>query len=535
MHDSNRVARPARSWRGAVVVSGLIGCAAVSPGGLAQTSPGGPGLTGLPADAFANDIELAAVAANQQVFDVAETELGCNPGRIFDQQPDPVYDPQLLGGTGCTQDVFFVYLNARELVHTANELLGQGPTVASLGLDQEGLGLALRWTAAEELAAQSSMSTEFSNSQLATLASRLTALRFGATGFSSASVARYERVRRTSPLLAQAGEPEAAAPAGEEYSPWGGFLNYGFGYGNKAPTPLEDAFDFDGSEVTLGVDYRLPNDMVVGGILGFTEQDIDFDETASAVSVVDGGMDSSGDSFMVFALSQRERLTLSGSLGVQSLDYDVERNIKYPSFNPDTGSVNSVALSSPATDATTATFGFGYAFGWNRLSLEPFLNLEYLDITIDAFTEQRSINLLSDTSESRRFDLAVSEQNLESLKASAGVRLQYVLTPRLGVIIPHGSLAAYSEQEDGRRIITTGYAALSDVLGSRTFALPTDPPDESYYSISVGVSMIFRGGRQLEAGGAIRGGLTGFVQLARIGSRAFYDDQSLTAGLRYEF
>ncbi|HEU4618540.1 MAG TPA: autotransporter outer membrane beta-barrel domain-containing protein [Gammaproteobacteria bacterium] len=504
-----------------------------------QGPPPGPGLVsgGL---VYANDVERAAATANDLVFRTLNAD--CNPGGVLDQIPSPTYSDlsgARAGGPGpgplCTPDAFFVYLNARELVHTANELQGQGPTIASLGLDQEGLGLALRWTAAEELAAQGSMATQFANSQLSTLAARLTALSFGAAGFTTTGLYDWRGVR--SPLLAQAGDDAAVAQtgAGERYSPWGGFLNYGFGYGSKAPTALEDAFDFDGSEFTLGADYRLPGNIVLGGIVGSTRQNIDFDPAASEISVVDGNVTSDGRSFMVFALKQGERMTLSGSVGVQSLDYVIDRNIQYPSFNPNEDSIYSLARSKPDADVVTATFGFGYAFTWSKFTLEPTFDVESLDVTIGAFAEQRSINLLSNAAESRRFDLVVSEQDVKSLRTSLGLRFQYVVTPRFGVVVPYWNVALHDEHKNGSRTISSGYAALENVLGRSTFNLPTDPADDSYLTASAGVSLVLRGGRQREAGGPIAGGLSGFFQYGTVKNRENYEDHVMTAGFRYEF
>jgi uncharacterized protein YhjY with autotransporter beta-barrel domain len=494
----------------------------------------GPGLTG-GSLSYANGIERAAAEANDSVFQALEPH--CNPFGVLNQLPAPTYQDISSGQIGpgplCTEDTFFVYLNARELVHSANELQGQGPTISSLGVDREGLGTALRWTAAEELAAQGSMATEFANGQLSSLAARISALRFGATGFGTAGL--YDWLKRSSPMVAQVGGAATGGDTGEQYSPWGGFLNYGFGYGSRKPTGLEDAFDFDSSEITVGVDYRLRNNIVIGGILGISRQDIDFDESASMISVVDGGMESDGKSFMVFAMSQGERLTLSGSIGVQSIDYDIERNIKYPSFNPLTESVYSIAHSSPNADALVTTFGFGYAFNWGKLGMEPFLNVEHIDISIDAFSEQRSINLLSDSGVSRRFDLSVSSQDIESLKTSIGLRFQYVVTPRFGVIVPYWSIAAYREHQDDARTITAGYAALEDVLGTNTFIMPTDAPDESFMVASAGFSMVLRGGRQRQIDGPIAGGLMGFLQVSSVQNRRYIDDQVITGGFRYEF
>ena len=518
---------PANRW---LALSGLVAAVAVPFGALAQTANPGPGLVGL---AYANDVERAAAQANQRVFDTLDAS--CNPGGIFDTEPEPGAPPL---GTGCNDDRFFVYLNTRELVHTANEIRGSGATIASLGQNLEGLGLALRWTAAEEFAAQGSMATEFANGQLSNLAARMNALRFGAGGFGVANLFRFDPVRDR--LMAANGDvqrPDTAADdvSGETYSRWGGFLNGSFGYGSKEPTPLEDAFDFDGSEVTLGVDFRFPRNLVVGGILGLSDQAIDFDETASSISVVDGNVASDGTSLILFALFQGERLSLSGSVGAQSLDYDVVRNIKYPSFNPDLESANSLANSHPESDVRTATLSVAYALGTQKFTFEPFFNLEYVDVAVDSFAEERSINRLSDNSVSKRFDLVVSEQNIESVDAALGFRFQYVLTPGFGVIVPYVSLEAHRELKDEARTITAGYAAIQDILGSTAFAVPTDVPDESYTTASVGVSIVLRGGRQRDAGGPVGGGLSAFFQLKVVDGLLYYDDSVATGGFRYEF
>ena len=274
---------------------------------------------------------------------------------------------------------------------------------------------------------------------------------------------------------------------------------------------------------------------MLGGILGSSKQAIDFDEAASEVSVVDGDIHADGTSLIFFALYQGERLTLSGSIGAQSLKYHIVRDIKYPSFNPDTDSVNSVANSHPRTDEHTATFDVGYTFGAKKGTFEPFLSAEYVDAAIGAFNEERSINLLSNESVSRRFDLSVSRQEFQSLDASLGVRFQYVVTPRFGVIVPYLTLEAHRQLADDARTITAGYAAVRDVLGTNTFVVPTDAPDRSYSVASTGFSIVLRGGRQRKAGAPIAGGLSAFLQLKTVQNLLHYDDHVATGGFRYEF
>src|SRR5262245_52897238 len=127
--------RPAARRLFGIAIAALVPLAATS-----QPADPGLGLVGLP---YANDVERAAAQANQRVFDALD--LSCNPGGIFDTVPEPGAPPV---GTSCSDEGrFLVYLNARELVHTANEIRGSGATIASLGQNVEGLGRALRWTA----------------------------------------------------------------------------------------------------------------------------------------------------------------------------------------------------------------------------------------------------------------------------------------------------------------------------------------------------------------------------------------------------
>jgi hypothetical protein len=182
----------------------------------------------------------------------------------------------------------------------------------------------------------------------------------------------------------------------------------------------------------------------------------------------------------------------------------------------------------------TATFGVSWAFNRHKLTIEPYFGAENYDVTVNPFAEQRSINQLSST-ETRSFDLTVSQQSFSSLQTSVGVRFQYVVTPRFGVVVPYWTLTARNELDDSSRTITSGYAQLANVLPTPSFALPTDAPDRTYYTASAGCSIVLRGGRQRKDGGPIAGGASGFFQFATVEDRANYQDHVFTAGFRYEF
>ena len=495
----------------------------------AQVSDEGPGLTPL---TYANAVETEAAAANQAAFDVLN--VACNADGRFDQTPVPEFADAPMGGD-CTEEAFAIFRTSRELVHTANELQGSGPTISSLGHDLEGLGLAMRWTAAEEFAAQGSMATDFANDQLSNLAARMSALRFGARGFTFAAMPVNPG---GDTRVASLEHPRGGGASGDEgveiYSPWGGFINGAFGWGTKEPTDLENPFDFDGSEVTAGIDYRFSNNFILGGMVGYTEQTVDFDESASSTSVVDGKIKAEGFSYIAFGMFEGERLTFSASLGYQSLDYESVRNIYYPSFNPDIESVVGTALSRPDSTLYMGTMNLAYGMNLGRLTIEPYINMEYRDITIDQFTEDRATNALDPVDE-RNFSLIVGEQSIKSSIGAFGVNLNLILTPSFAVVVPFVSFEARKEFEDSSRSISAEYVGL-DVLNPNGFVVPTDVIDDSYTQGSIGLSMVLRGGRpRNNQDGAIYGRLQAFVQYSTINGLQHYDIEYISGGFRYAF
>lgn len=509
----------------------LVACAALAAipasNALGQAGGQGPGLTGL---TYANGVEAEAAAANQAAFDLLNE--ACNPDGRYDSTPAPDFANS--PGGDCTQEAFAVFRVTRELVHTANDLQGSGPIISSLGSDLEGLGLALRWTAAEEFAAQSSMATDFANDQLSNLAARVSALRFGARGFSFAAIpVNPDGDTRVAGLPPARGGAASGDDVIETYSPWGGFINGAFGWGKKDATDLEDPFDFDGQEITVGIDYRFDNNFILGGIAGYTDQTVDFDEGADPIIVTDGHIKADGYSVQAFGMYEGENLTFSGSLGYQALDYEALRNIYYPSFNPNIESVTADAHSKPESDVFMGTMNLAYGIQLHRWTVEPYISLQYTDITIDQFTEDRTINH-SDPNEVRNFSLIIGKQSIKSFDSAIGLNLQLLLTPSFGVIVPYFSYEFHKESEDKSRNVLAEYVGL-EVLNPNGFVVPTDPSDDSYTQGSVGLSMVFRGGRPRAESGQIYGRLQGFIQYTRIGNLDHYDNEIVSGGIRYAF
>ncbi|HKE94899.1 MAG TPA: autotransporter outer membrane beta-barrel domain-containing protein, partial [Povalibacter sp.] len=308
----------------------------------------------------------------------------------------------------------------------------------------------------------------------------------------------------------------------QDFSRWGSFIDGSFGYGSKDPTDLEDAFDFDGKEVTVGFDYRFKPSLVAGAIFGYSDKEIDFD---SSLSIVDGGITSQGFSVLVYGMLEGDHAYASLSVGYQQLTHDTIRRITYPSFNPAVESVDSTARSSTDSGSILATANAGYSFRLGAFSADPVLDVVYSHTTVDAFTET-SVDNLNPGAGNDPFDMHVGEQSIESLDVAPSLKLQYVFTPKFGVIIPYFVGRYHFELSDDARRISSRYAdAINDLFGvaDTDFAVSTDAPDTEYYTLTGGCSVVFPHG------------LNGFVQYLKVFDFDTYTDAVITAGFRYEF
>lgn len=462
-------------------------------------------------DSQFNELETQAAAAALLTYNRLIANEGCSDRLLV--------DPGANGGT-CTGQTYTLFTNVREIIHTANEITGDGATIFSLGADVEGLGFALRWTAGEEYAAQGSMSSEFVGGQVSSVATRLSALRAGASGFNVIGIAAYSGNNNGD--YANNNAILGNGASGDGYGRWGGFLNYDFGNGDREATDLEDAFDFKNSQITMGLDYRLNDRWIVGAVLGWSDQEIDFD---SSVSIVEGSMESDGFSIMPFLMYQKDAWFVSSSLGWQKMTFDTERAIRYPSFNLDFASADTVAVSSTDADMKSLFIETGYTFQWKKTSLEPFINIKYSDISVDEFIE--------DDINDDAFDLVVESQDISSTEFTIGTKLQYVFTPSFGVFIPYLTVEFVNQTDDAPRVIKAYYA--QDSSGESAFSIPTEKLDNSYRVYTIGLSSVIRGGRQTEYGGSVGGDIQGFVNYRTLQGLEGYRIDFYSLGLRYTF
>ena len=460
---------------------------------------------------FTSQLEEYSAASVQGTYAVLQ-EHGCT-------------DEQRGATQACDEATFRTWSTVRELVHTANDLTGAGPTLYSLGLDLEGLGFAMRWTAGEEFSTQGDMSTNFLRGQMTGLASRMTALR-GGTGSIAMGATNQNN------LIALGHEGPLGGGAGSDlnaqWSRWGFFLNADYTSGDRTATEREDAFDFDGTAINTGVDYRFSLNWVGGVMLGHQSETVEFDPNQS---IVEGTVDMTGLSLQPYMLYSGERLFFSAAVGFQSMDFDTERTISYPSLNPQIESTDTVAISGTSASSYTFSSTLGYSFfQHSAFGMEPFVALNYRNVSVDGYSETDIEN------EGHAF--IVAEQSFGSTESTLGLKFNYLLTPNYGVFIPYVDIEYRTQHDTAPRQINAQYVDVADIVAGESatvFSLPTDELDSNYMTFTVGMSAVLRGSSQKNADGAASGGLQAFIQYREFINLEYYNQSQISGGLRYEF
>jgi outer membrane autotransporter protein len=394
-------------------------------------------------------------------------------------------------------------LTAQEqaLVDRCNEIFG----AATDGNDAQILH-ALRALAPEESAAQGRIGNRVSMQQVGNIASRLAALRSGASGAALSGLAfniKGESVPGT--VLAELLGPDARG-GGASADPvvgakWGAFVSGTLGGGEKKRTDREEGFDFQTLGLTAGADYRFTNTFVLGAALGYANTALDLNRNG-------GDLDAGGISLSLYGTwYQTERLYVDAVLNYGSNNYDMTRKVDY---TVGATTVSKTARADTDSGLLALSLGGGYEVATQSgITAEASVRFTYVDSTIDGYNETGADEL----------NLKLKDQNIDVLTSSLGGRVSWPFSLKWGVLVPQFNLSWEHEFDDGAHQIKGSFVA--DRFQTR-FAFDTDEPDRDYFGLSLGVSAIWPGGS------------TAFAQYQSTLGRDNFSDYNVALGLRVE-
>ena len=264
------------------------------------------------------------------------------------------------------------------------------------------------------------------------------------------------------------------------------FVNGVGGFGDIKASDRENSSDFYSAGVVLGLDYRFTNNFVSGVAFGYSHLDSDFQNN---INVSGGGVDSDMYNLSIFAAYDPADFYVDGTFTYGWSDYDIERGVVILESDDSTskGGSNRVAKADADGEQYSAGLGFGYNYNYDAFNINPYFRLDYYHGTIDSYTETGALGL----------NLAVDEQNFDSLQTLLGVQLAYAFSHSYGVFIPQFNVGWHHEILNDSRAINARYIAADDLSSNPTLTARTDTPDRDYATLGFGFSSVFQGGVQV--------------------------------------
>lgn len=323
---------------------------------------------------------------------------------------------------------------------------------------------------------------------------------------------RMQALRRKNSAGANAYDMNSAALGGGASADDSSLLNKKLGLwfrlnsssGTKDQTLLTDKLDSSQFGGNVGVDYRLGDNAVIGGILGYRHSSAKFGDGGAA-----GKMDASTLNLSAYFSSYLyKNLYLDSVINYGKASYDTRRNVYDLGappvlYSPD-GSTNGNTLS--------GSVALGYEFAANAWTITPSVHYMYIDSKIDAFEE----------SGAGPFDLSYDKQHYTSSSARLDLNVSYAVSSDVAVWLPH--LRVEAIKEFGANIDTFDVRFVNDLgVTPAPLSVQMDQLDDQYFRVSLGVSAQFRND------------VSAYLDYQQLLSFDAVSLKSVVAGLRFQF
>ena len=332
---------------------------------------------------------------------------------------------------------------------------------------------------------------------------RLAALRGGGTGGVSVSGLSLNVAGQSVPLAAMTSSLASGPGGGASADPskvFGGlgiFLNGQGSFGDQEGTAREPGFKFHTEGLTLGTDYRLTDNVVLGAAAGYLHTDSDLDEAGGRVKLNGYSLSAFGS----YYVGDKFYLDAIATYGWN--DFGTSRNVTF-------GNTSATAKADPDGNQFAVSVSGGYNFNVGPLTVGPTARVNYINVRIDSFQE-RGADI---------FNLRVNSQRIESLATDLGAQASYAISLPWGVLSPLVRAEWEHELKGGSRLISGSLAA--DPLRTQ-FSTPTNTPDRNYFNLAAGLSA------------TLPRGASAFVHYETVLGRAHVTNHSFTAGVRFQF
>lgn len=273
-------------------------------------------------------------------------------------------------------------------------------------------------------------------------------------------------------------EPEEAARPRmdeqlDEPSRLGIFASGRVATADRDATTREEGFEAGIEGLTVGLDYRLRSNLVLGGAVGYLTTDLD-------LLADGGGLDADGWSLTGYGVWLGKTVYVEGVLGLGRNSFDLRRNVDLPV--PFQGATRFVAEGDTDGRQWMGNLGGGWQTAFGASSLEVSGRASYVQADLDGYTERGA----------GPFDLSIRDQSLDSLLVEAGLDYSYAASFGWGVLQPVVRGSVLHEFGDDSRLVRGTF--VEDVQ-QLEFVVPTDAPDRDFFNLGIGLTATTYRGR----------------------------------------
>jgi len=286
----------------------------------------------------------------------------------------------------------------------------------------------------------------------------------------------------------------ASADRSSLMSRLGIFANGQGSFGNQDAKSAEPGYDFHTAGITVGVDYRFTDQLVLGVAFGYLHTKASYDLSVGSSGANGYDLSAYGTFYIL------DRLYLDAIVTGGWNTYNNERNI------PD-----ATATANSNTNGTqfSVSVGAGYNFNIGAFGFGPTARVNYIHVHIDGYQETGATP----------FNVTVGSQNVESLTTDFGGQATYAISVPWGVLAPFLRLEWEHQYLGNSRTVTGSLVASPSTVVSNQ----TPSPDRDYLRLGAGLS------------GTFRRGVSAFLDFDTVVGQSGFSSYAFNSGVRFEF
>ncbi len=270
-------------------------------------------------------------------------------------------------------------------------------------------------------------------------------------------------------------------------------------------------YDQDGVRLTLGADYRLQDNLILGLFANYASAETSY-------WLKKGNMDTRTWGLGLYGTYYWDGGGfIEGSVGYDTHDYDLTRRIDYSIVvNGVQTDVRQNATSDPDGRTFYVSLGGGYQLEQQAFTLTPSLKFNYLRTHLDSYSERLS----NPNAPGGGMGMAFESQTHESFTSRLGFTIARAFSSGSGVWVPQLSLDWVHEFLGDQEALQ---ARFIDDLAGTPLLLTTMSPDRNYFDLGVGLSGQFAQGR------------SAFISINKLLGYEDIEHYTITGGVRMEF